>query len=61
MSDVIIPRKKGGRPSKRPTAYELSVMYRFMTSVEIAKKYDVSPATVRSWLCRYRKEIEENG
>lgn len=50
-------KKKGGRPSKRPSVDMLNMLYKTMTAREIAEQYDVKEATVRSWIARARKEV----
>ena len=54
---ITIPSKKGGRPTNRPSAEVLAVLYNEMTATEIGKLYGVAPRTVRGWLTRYRKEV----
>ena len=51
-----IDYKKGGRPTKRPTEYELAMKYSGMTALEIANEYGVSESTVRRWISEYRKK-----
>lgn len=53
-----IPMKVGGRPTKRPSAEVLCEMYKVHTAKEIAEEYGVAISTVRSWICRLRKETE---
>lgn len=50
-------RKKGGRPTKRPSLDMLDMLYQTMTAKEIAEQYGVKEATVRSWISRARKEV----
>lgn len=50
-----IPRKKGGRPTKRPDPELLAELYAKHTAEEIAKQYGVKTPTVRSWVARIRK------
>ena len=50
-----IPKKKGGRPSKRPPDEVIVKLYKQYTSSEIAEKYGVKPGTVRSWISLLRK------
>lgn len=50
-------KKKGGRPSKRPSVDMLNMLYGRMTAREIAEQYGVKEATVRSWIARARKEV----
>lgn len=53
---TIIPKKeKSGRPSKRPTLAQLKKDYAKMTVKEVAKKYEVSESTVRTWVFRARR------
>lgn len=56
---MIIERKKGGRPSKRPTNDELAMLYSSMTAREVAEHYGVSVYTVRNWISKARKEESE--
>lgn len=53
-----IIRKKSGRPSKRPSSYELNLKYQAMTAKELAEEYGVKESTVRSWIRLARKEAE---
>lgn len=57
---MAIECKKGGRPSKFPKSeqeqYKFIMLYREHTATELADKYGVKPATVRSWASRLRKE-----
>lgn len=57
---TTIPKKRHGRPSKRPSAEELSMLYSGMTAPEIAEHYKVSESTVRAWLGYYRKQAERS-
>ena len=50
------PCRKGGRPSKRPSASVLDALYRENTAKEIGEMLGVSEATVRRWITNYRKE-----
>lgn len=51
-------KKKSGRPSKRPNPELLATLYETHTATELAEMYDVTPGTVRSWMCRIRKELQ---
>jgi transposase-like protein len=53
-----IPKKRGGRPSVRPTNETLCRLYieEGKTATEIAAMYKVKPSTVRSWITKARKE-----
>lgn len=51
--------KKMGRPSKMPPADKVTELYSYFTAQQIAKVYDVSESTVRSWVCRIRKGAEK--
>jgi len=53
---MIIPRKMGGRPSKRPSNQELGLLYQSMTAKQIGEHYGVSEYTVRNWINKARKE-----
>lgn len=57
---MMIAKKKGGRPSKRPTNEELALMYQMMTAKQVAEKYGVSEYTVRNWVNKARKEETAN-
>lgn len=52
----MIPVKRRGRPTNRPSAQELSSVYAKHTMRETAEYYDVSINTVKGWLSHYRKE-----
>jgi transposase len=56
----MFENKRGGRPSKRPSEYELDMMYQTMTAKEIGEKIGVSETTVRKWITAYRKEARNN-
>lgn len=61
---MIFPKKKGGRPTKKPSDAQLAIMYQTMTATEIGKEFDVSPNTVRNWIRKVRneqKKLEEQG
>lgn len=58
-SDNVIKKKVGGRPSKKPSEAELSMLYESMTATEIAEKYGVAVSTVRSWITQYRKNKQK--
>lgn len=58
---MVIERKKGGRPSKRPANAELAKMYARMTAKQVAEHYGVSEYTVRNWIFKARKEEPANG
>lgn len=55
----MIKKKVGGRPSKKPSEAELSMLYESMTATEIAEKYGVAVSTVRSWITQYRKNKQK--
>jgi len=56
---IIIERKKGGRPSKRPRSeeelLELVELYKTHTATELAERYNVKSSTIRAWVCDLRK------
>lgn len=52
----MIASKKRGRPSKRPSNEELSMLYSGMTAKEIAAHYGVALSTVKTWIRLARKE-----
>lgn len=56
----MIASKKKGRPSKRPSNAELSMLYSGMTAKEIAIHYGVALSTVKTWIRLARKEDATN-
>lgn len=54
-----IAKKKSGRPTNRPSLDMLAMLYQNLTASEIAKQYGVKESTVRSWIARARKEVED--
>lgn len=58
---MTIPKKEGGRPSKRPSNEQLALLYQANTAKAIAEKYGVSEYTVRNWIAKARKEQEKDG
>lgn len=58
--NFMLDKKVGGRPSKRPDLDELAKLYCIMSATEIAKKYNVPVATVRSWIYRARQMERES-
>lgn len=57
----MIASKKKGRPSKRPSNAELSMLYSGMTAREVAVHYGVALSTVKTWIRLARKEEGTNG
>jgi len=55
-----IPKKKNGRPTKRPDPEYLINLYEHYTATEIAAMFDVAESTVRSWISRLRKEYAQD-
>lgn len=51
-----IPKKRVGRPSKRPDDKTLISLYKEYNSVQIAEMYGVKDSTVRSWYSHLHKE-----
>lgn len=52
----VIPRKKGsGRPTTKPSIEQLAKDYSEMSVKDVAKKYKVKEATVRSWVFQARR------
>lgn len=52
---TAIPYKTAkGRPTKKPTDEELTLLYAQYTAREIAEKCGVKESTVRSWIARQR-------
>lgn len=58
-SNTEIPYIKRGRPAKRPSMEELSRLYGELSTKEIAEKYNTTPAVVRVWASKYRKESQK--
>lgn len=56
---MIIAKKKGGRPTKKPSNEELARLYSEMTAREIGERFGVSVHTVRNWIRKARKEENE--
>lgn len=52
----MLEYKKKGKPSKKPSAEELSRLYETKTAKEIAFQLGVSESTVKHWIADYRKE-----
>ena len=55
----MLEKKHAGRTSKRPDIDTLSDLYAEMSASEIAAVYGVAEATVRAWIARYRKDLEQ--
>lgn len=54
----LIPRKKGsGRPTTKPSVEQLAKDYGELSVKEVAKKYKVKEATIRSWVFKARRGI----
>jgi DNA-directed RNA polymerase specialized sigma24 family protein len=49
-----IPYKTKRGKTKKPTDEELASLYAQYTAKEIAEKFEVKEATVRSWIARQR-------
>lgn len=47
-------KKKGRRPSNKPSAEELGKLYKTMTAKELADHYSVPVYTVKNWIYAYR-------
>lgn len=56
----MIPAKKRGRRTIKPTEEELAKLYETMTAAEIGERYGVQENTVRKWLYEYRKEARKH-
>ena len=56
---MIIAKKKGGRPTKKPSNEELARLSSEMTAREIGERFGVSVHTVRNWIRKARKEENE--
>lgn len=53
---TVIPRKKGsGRPTNKPSLKQLAKDYEKLSVKEVAEKYGVAEATVRTWVFRARR------
>lgn len=55
----MLETKRRGRASKRPDIHTLSDLYAVKSAHEIAVVYGVADATVRAWIARYRKDLEQ--
>lgn len=55
----MLEKKHAGRTSKRPDIDTLSDLYAEMSASEIAVMYGVAEATVRAWISRYRRDLEQ--
>lgn len=55
----MLGKKHAGRTSKRPDMNTLSDLYAEMSASEIAVLYGVAEATVRAWISRYRRDLEQ--
>ena len=52
----VIPRKRGsGRSTTKPSVEQLAKDYSELSVKEVAKKYRVAEATVRSWVFQARR------
>ncbi len=57
--EALLTRRKGGRPTVRPTKEELNGLLALgMTHGEIAEHYGVKERTIRAWIQHFRKELE---
>ena len=55
-----LEKRKGGRPSKKPTANELILLRSGgLTNKQIGEHFGVAESTVLAWLHQYRKELEK--
>lgn len=53
---TIIPKKKRrGRSTSKPTVKQLAKDYASLSTKEVAEKYGVKEATVRTWVYRARR------
>ena len=52
----MIAKKQSGRPSRKPHASVLLMLYENTTAREIAEQYRVSISTVRRWIRESREE-----
>lgn len=53
-------KNKGGRPRTRPSDELILKLYRDLSSRQIGMMYEVSPATVRSWVLRAKQSQSRN-
>lgn len=53
--------KRAGRPRTRPNDEMILKLYEEYTAEDIAKLFEVSPNTVRSWVLRARQDKRKNG
>lgn len=51
-----VRKKSKGRPTRRPNINELNFLYKHYRACDIARLYDVSQATVYSWIARSRAQ-----
>ena len=52
----MIPNKRSGRPSRKPSESELSAMYAIYSANQLAEHYGVAESTIRRWIASYRHE-----
>lgn len=56
-----IEKRRTGRPTKMPDGQYLLNLYGYFTAKQLSEMFSVKEGTVRSWVCRVRKENEING
>ena len=56
--DFFTGYQKQGRPTRKPDDKVLAELLKTHSKRDIAIFYGVAPSTVRSWLCRSRKQAE---
>jgi transposase len=52
---TIENKKRGRKPSVKPSAAEINRLYKKMTAKEMAEHYGVSIHTVKNWIHFYRR------
>ena len=55
----MLSNKRPGHPTKRPDIETLNNLYEVKSAREIAAMYGVAEVTVRAWIARYRKDLEQ--
>ncbi len=52
---MTIPKKKHGRPTRKPDNDTLRELYAVKTAKQIANEYEVATVTVRKWIQQARE------
>lgn len=53
---MIETKKRGRRPTVKPSVEELSALYKTKTAKELAEHYGVTIGVIKYWLTFYRKQ-----